>query len=129
MAEPSSIAPAIPTGVGRIEDEHTPAIPSPLNPDAATSRTRTREQREKKATLKKRELVDGDSQGPGKKLKTALKDSSFISPTRYRLPPPKPADFDPPKEPTLLPSIVKAGKQFYESSEQYAQNSLNSILC
>lgn len=33
----------------RVEDANTPIVSSPLNPDAAASRVRTREQREKKA--------------------------------------------------------------------------------
>ena len=33
----------------RLEDANTPIVSSPLNPDAAASRVRTREQREKKA--------------------------------------------------------------------------------
>ena len=116
MAETPSSAVLIP--IKHLEEEHLPVNPSPLNPDAAASRTRTREQREKKATLKKRELVDGDIQGPGKKPKTLPKDESYLSPTRYKLPAPKPTDFDSPKAPTLTPSLIKAGKQFYESSEQ-----------
>ena len=41
----------IPTSLSlnRIEDEHVPAVSSPLNPNATASQTRTREQREKKA--------------------------------------------------------------------------------
>lgn len=33
----------------RVEEANTPVVSSPLNPDAAASRVRTREQREKKA--------------------------------------------------------------------------------
>lgn len=133
-----STSSANPLPAARIEDEHIPAVSSPLNPDAAASRTRTREQREKKAvrgppapqllpkhnqaditpqTLKKRELADGETQGPSKKSKKPVKDLSVLSPIRYRLPSPKPTDFDPPKAPTLILASEKAGKPFYETTE------------
>jgi len=67
--------------------------------------------------LKKRELADGETQGPGKKAKKGAKDTSYISPIRYRLPSPKPTDFDPPKAPLLTPITEKAGKQLYETTE------------
>jgi COMPASS component BRE2 len=126
---------AAPLPAARIEDEHIPAVSSPLNPDAAASRTRTREQREKKAvvspkvdaspnltdivmqTLKKRELADGETQGPSKKAKKPVKDPSVLSPIRYRLPSPKPTDYDPPKAPTLILASEKAGMPFYETTE------------
>ncbi len=68
-------------------------------------------------TLKKRELADGESQGPGKKSKKAKEDTNYISPIRYRLPSPKPTDFDPPKAPVLIPVSEKAGRQLYETTE------------
>ena len=67
--------------------------------------------------MKKRELADGETQGPGKKIKKAAKDSSYVSPIRYRLPSPKPTDFDPPKAPVLVPVTEKAEKQLYETTE------------
>ena len=50
MAETAQPSPApTPSAIPKLENESTPAVSSPLNPDAAASRTRTREQREKKA--------------------------------------------------------------------------------
>ena len=108
-----------------------PVVPSPLNPDAATARARRpaapREQREKKESLKKREakgadgLRDGtpDSQSHGRKSKKQLEsESSIVSPMRYSIPAPKPADFDPPQAPVLTPTITVNEVQFHESSEQ-----------
>jgi COMPASS component BRE2 len=68
-------------------------------------------------TLKKRELADGEHQGPGKKVKKIKEDVSYISPIRYRLPSPKPTDFDPPKAPVLTPASERAGRQLYETTE------------
>lgn len=114
-----------------LEDEqHTPAVSSPLNPDGGTSRARRppppREQREKKESLKKREAKGGDaargatpdSQGHGRKSKNGPESTGVLSPIRYKLPAPKPNDFDPPKAPIFTPVLTKGGKQFHESSEQ-----------
>ena len=104
---------------------------SPLNPDFANSRGRkappAREQREKKESLKKREAkgIDNarsatpDGQAGGKKSKKAQEASSGgLALIRYKLPPPNPTDFDPPRPPVLVPSSYKSGRQFYETSEQ-----------
>ena len=45
------------------------------------------------------------------------KDTNTISPIRYRLPSPKPSDWEPPKSPILIPTNERAGRQFYETSE------------
>ena len=106
-----------------------PAVSSPLNPDATSSRSRRplpREQREKKESLKKREAkgVDStrsatpDTQTQGKKGKKSTQGSNVLSPIRYKLPSPKSSDFDPPKAPTFTPILTKAQRQFYESSDQ-----------
>ncbi|MCJ1334908.1 hypothetical protein MMC09_000173 [Bachmanniomyces sp. S44760] len=112
------------------DDQHIPAVSSPLNPDYANSRSRRpaapREQREKKESLKKREAkgVDNarsatpDSQGPAKNLSKGSPElSNVLSPIRYKLPAPKSTDFDPPKPPIFVPSLSKGGKPFFESSE------------
>ena len=125
---PSTIPQKRPLG---LEDEqHIPAVSSPLNPDFATSRARRppapREQREKKESLKKREAkgVDGaragtpDSQTTGRKTKKGTENNSVLSLIRYKLPAPNLTDFDPPKPPVLVPVFAKAQLQFYEASEQ-----------
>ena len=115
---------------GLDDEQHAPTVSSPLNPDFATSRARRppppREQREKKESLKKREAKGTDagrggtpdSQGHGRKTKKGPESSSILSLIRYKLPPPNPTDFDPPKPPILIPTIFHAEKQFYEASEQ-----------
>ena len=86
-----------------------------------------REQREKKESLKKREAKGADNsrartpdtQNHGRKTKkapdTATNTQSLI---RYTIPMPKRYDFDPPGAPVLVPSMTRAGRQFYESQEQ-----------
>lgn len=113
-----------------LEDEqHVPAVSSPLNPDAPTSRTRkapAREQREKKESLKKREAkgVDGarsatpDTQTTTKKSKKVEKAPDVVRPLRYYTKPPNPTDFDPPRGPLFNPILEKANREFNECFEQ-----------
>lgn len=128
----SSTPSAIPTKrpLGLEDEQHTPAVPSPLNPDSASSRARRppapREQREKKESLKKREAkgVDSgrgatpESQSHGRKSKKTADTTSILSPIRYKLPPPTLNDFEPPKAPVFTPVLSRGNTQFYESSEQ-----------
>lgn len=115
---------------GLEDEQHVPAVSSPLNPDSAAARTRkqpAREQREKKESLRKREAkgVEGtrhgtpDAPSQAKKAKKSTPPAIALSPIRYKLAPPKPTDFDPPKPPVLTPTYTRAQRQFYESSEQY----------
>ena len=76
-----------------LEDDHTPSIPSPLNPDAAArprpARAQAREQREKKDSLKKRESVGvtrgstPDQQNKKPKRKGSEVSLGVPSPIRY----------------------------------------------
>lgn len=87
-------------------DDHAPTIPSPLNPANARAPSKTpapaptpiqREQREKKESLKKREShPNGSSSSLGKRKANAT--HSYPSPQRFNVPPPRPSDFEPPKE-------------------------------
>lgn len=115
---------------GLEDEQHVPAVSSPLNPDFANARTRKqppREQREKKESLRKREAkgIEGtrhntpDTPSQGKKAKKSTPAAIILSPIRYKLAPPKPTDFDPPRAPVLTPTYTRAQRQFYESSEQY----------
>ena len=115
---------------GLDEEQHVPAVSSPLNPDFANARTRKqppREQREKKESLRKREAkgVEGtrhdtpDVPSQGEKAKKSVPAAIVLSPIRYKLAPPKPTDFDPPRAPVLTPTYTRAQRQFYETSEQY----------
>ena len=115
---------------GLDDEQHVPAVSSPLNPDFVNSRARKqppREQREKKESLKKREAKGGDGlrngtpdpQSGDKKTKKTKVDSIILSPIRYKLATPKSTDFDPPRAPVFTPAHVRAQVQFYESSEQY----------
>lgn len=125
---PSSVAPKRPFGL-EDEQQHVPAVSSPLNPDFANARTRkapAREQREKKESLKKREAkgTDGartgtpDAQSHVKKLKKPPPSPTTLSPIRYKLAAPKSTDFDPPRAPIFTPTHMRAQRQFYEGSEQ-----------
>lgn len=111
------------------DEQHAPAVSSPLNPDAAASKTRRlppREQREKKESLKKREAKVGDNarsgtpdtQNHSKKSKKNAPKVHVLSPIRYKLPAPKLSDFDPPNPPTFTLALERAGQQFHECSEQ-----------
>ncbi|KAL8975169.1 MAG: hypothetical protein Q9197_000593 [Variospora fuerteventurae] len=111
------------------DEQHIPAVSSPLNPDAATSRSRkapAREQREKKESLKKREAkgVDTarsatpDTQTHTKKTKKILKTPDVVRPLRYYTKPPNSSDFDPPRGPIFSPVLEKANREFNECFEQ-----------
>ncbi|MCJ1356964.1 MAG: hypothetical protein MMC33_006960 [Icmadophila ericetorum] len=141
-ATPSSIPQKRPLGID--DEQHAPAVSSPLNPDFASSRSRRpaapREQREKKETLKKREAkgVDGirgatpDSQSRGRssKLRKPV-ESDVLSPIKHpTLAPPKLEDFEPPKASTLTPTQTRAGRQYYETSEHvYNRKGYRYIHC
>lgn len=135
MASTNTGSSSIPIRRTQDEDLHVPAVSSPLNPDVASSRSRKgpapREQREKKESLKKRESkassVVADNRGGTPELNTGRKkfkttsETMVMSPTRYKLPPPKPMDFEEPKAPVLLPHHMLGDIQIYETSEQYDQ--------
>src|SRR2546421_1136684 len=102
-----------------LDDEHTPTVSSPLNPDfpssSKTSRTQDkpgsgRTTREKKESLKKREAKGSSSVADsrrtpersvgGKHGSTEFSQSS-LAPLRYKLPSPKITDFEAPGGPQM----------------------------
>lgn len=84
-----------------LEDDHAPAVSSPLNPEAKPRPAKPpppqREQREKKESLKKRE-ASGRANTPDTKQKAPV----TPSPMRYNIGPPKSTDFEPPKDPLMV---------------------------
>ncbi|PQE17959.1 Set1 complex component ash2 protein [Rutstroemia sp. NJR-2017a WRK4] len=122
-----------------LEDDHQPAVSSPLNPDFKSQKTgdetpgvRERASRAKKESLKKRESKAGslapDSSAratPDPKASSSSKKKSAanaVTPLRYKIPPPKIADFDAPRGPTLVPSHTKVAPdgteiQFHETTD------------
>ncbi|KAK0934934.1 transcription factor, contains a PHD finger motif [Friedmanniomyces endolithicus] len=94
---------------GLVLDGYSPAIPSPLNPHAS-SRTPApapmplpREQREKKDSLKKRESnPNGSASASSLGKRKANAAHAYPSPQRFNVPPPKPSDFDPPKDDIMV---------------------------
>ena len=109
-----------------VEDEHVPAVPSPLNPNPGKPKAApVREQREKKESLKKREAKGGPDSRSGTPDPRAPPERrlSDTGPLRYKLAPPKPSDFDLPRSPiTTLHHEVAVGDgaaiEFFETSEQ-----------
>jgi COMPASS component BRE2 len=118
-----------------IDEVHSPARPSPLNPDVKFAdppsqtdddgqASRLKPGRVKKETLKKRE-AKGDSIPPTPDPKAAVKEveQSESSPLRYKLAPPKLSDFDPHRGPVLAQhheAIMRDGDavEFFETSDQ-----------
>ncbi|KAF2733905.1 Ash2-trithorax family protein [Polyplosphaeria fusca] len=86
-----------------LEEDHAPAVSSPLNPNpdgAARARPRAppREQREKRETLKKRE-ASANTRGNTPNPKSSKQEGpSAQSPMRYSIPEPRATDYDAPKE-------------------------------
>lgn len=117
MAEPQppsrSNTPTIAAMRRPLEEDHIPAVSSPLNPNpnpsdaAARSRPRVppreREQREKRETLKKRE-ASGSTRASTPNPKTKkTKRAAADSPMRYSIPEPKAPDYNAPKDGVFLP--------------------------
>jgi COMPASS component BRE2 len=92
-----------------LEEDHAPAISSPLNPNpdaAARARPkappREREQREKRETLKKRE-ASANTRASTPNAKTVKKERPAAdSPMRYSIPEPRATDYEPPKDAIFL---------------------------
>ncbi|KAF2643861.1 hypothetical protein P280DRAFT_466587 [Massarina eburnea CBS 473.64] len=89
-----------------LEEDHIPAISSPLNPNpdaAARARPKAppREQREKRDTLKKRE-ASATTRGNTPTAKVKKSRPAADSPMRYSIPEPKPNDYDAPKDAIFL---------------------------
>ncbi|KAG5976192.1 hypothetical protein E4U55_007465 [Claviceps digitariae] len=119
------------------DDDHSPAVPSPLNPDFSnselppflhddTSQSKSsKPSRLKKDSFKKREAKAGG----GRDSSPVVPDHGSIkrfnnvdSPLRYKLAPPKPSDFDLPRGPvmTFHHEIKGQGGQeieFFETSD------------
>lgn len=143
--EPSLIREATPTASASItsipqkralEDDHQPAVSSPLNPDFKSKQddaplARERASRAKKESLKKRESKGGPhaqdtsaraTPDPKAPTKSKKRDSA-PAPMRYKLPPPKSTDFEAPRGPIFIPADTKTGPdgseiQFNETTDQ-----------
>ncbi|KAH8802721.1 hypothetical protein F5884DRAFT_710820 [Xylogone sp. PMI_703] len=116
-----------------LEDDHQPAVSSPLNPDfkAIKQEDAPRAVRAKKESLKKRESKgatlgsDSARSTPDPRAspqKQNGRKSSVIRPMRYKLPPPKLTDFEPPRGPVFVPAFTKPAPdggeiQFNETSD------------
>lgn len=133
---------ALPTPISSIpqkralEDDHLPTVSSPLNPDFKASKddtplARERTSRAKKESLKKRESKGGlhapdasNRATPDPKASTPKhkKGGNVLAPMRYKLPPPKPTDFEAPRGPVFVPSHSKPTEtteiQFCETTDQ-----------
>ncbi|RFU34856.1 hypothetical protein B7463_g1484, partial [Scytalidium lignicola] len=117
-----------------LEDDHQPAVSSPLNPDfkPVKQEDAPRAVRAKKESLKKRESK-GATLGPDSARATPDprsspqkqsngRRSSILRPMRYKLPPPRPTDFEAPRGPVFIPTFTKKAPdgreiQFNETSD------------
>ncbi|GAO18750.1 uncharacterized protein UV8b_04936 [Ustilaginoidea virens] len=116
------------------EDDHSPAVPSPLNPDANASELpphddvslpkASKSGRIKKDSLKKREAKAGgrDSSPATADYRAPREVDKVDSPLRYKLAPPKPSDFELPRGPVLtfhheITSCRGQAVEFFEASD------------
>ncbi|KAI0202498.1 hypothetical protein F4808DRAFT_77218 [Astrocystis sublimbata] len=132
------------------EDDHAPPRPSPLNPNPSSHDdqayvARDKPARTKKETAKKRESKagaagpDSSRATPDPSLKTKDGNNnttvSEASPLRYKLAPPRPADFDAARSPIFtphhqVPGLDGAAIQFYETSEHvYNKKNYHYLHC
>ncbi|KJK87647.1 hypothetical protein H633G_08475 [Metarhizium anisopliae BRIP 53284] len=132
--------PTPPTSLGSIpqkrafDDDHSPAVPSPLNPDVASASElpppddasqlkSSKPARAKKDSFKKRETKGGGrDSSPATPDHRSVKDQNNVdSPLRYKLAPPKPSDFELPRGPvmTLHHEVDGLGGrvEFFEASD------------
>ncbi|KAF4774315.1 SPRY domain-containing protein [Colletotrichum scovillei] len=125
---PSSTA--IPLKRPALEEDFTPSVPSPLNPDVRSTpkppgADEMPAKRNKKESLKKREskgAFGGDSNRGTPDPKHREPKQSDYSPMRYKLAPPKPSDFEPARGASFthhhnVPALDGSEIQFYETSE------------
>jgi COMPASS component BRE2 len=133
---PASEETSLPSSIPQkrvLEDDHLPTVSSPLNPDFNKApkdeapAAKERAARAKKESFKKREAkgpaapevkASPEPTGPTKQRKT----SDVLAPLRYKLAPPRLADFEPPQGPVFTPSHTIKGPdgapiQFYEASD------------
>lgn len=126
-----------------LEDDHVPAVSSPLNPDTSARKSlapeepgvMAREKRTKKESLKKREskaatnpagVAESSRATPDPKVpRKALKNvpPAEMAPARYILPLPKSTDFEPARGPLLVSHHEVTGPdgeqiEFLETTEQ-----------
>lgn len=130
-ATPTGTAPTSLPQKRSLEDDHTPAVSSPLNPDFKSTKQvqlpedtpMAREKRAKKESLKKRESkgAEGSHAAPDPKQRDPA--ATELAPIKYKLPPPKPADFEPSQGPLFTSHHEVLGLdgelvEFFEASEQ-----------
>ncbi|KAK3994915.1 hypothetical protein QBC44DRAFT_321504 [Cladorrhinum sp. PSN332] len=155
---PSLIPSSIPQKRALVEEDHSPAVSSPLNPevanktttqkvqiqapeDGANNQTMAREKRTKKDSLKKRESkgaagggIDSSRSSPVPN-KPPKEQPSEMAPLRYKLAPPKPTDFDLPRGPILaphheVPDLSGNPIEFFETSDHvYNKKSFHYTHC
>lgn len=126
-----------------LEEDHLPAVSSPLNPDPNSKKSlapeetgvMAREKRTKKETLKKRESKAATTQGSATESSRATPDPKQprkslknvpppeMAPARYILPLPKSTDFEFARGPTLVSHHEVEGPdgekiEFLETTEQ-----------
>lgn len=120
-----------------LEENHSPAVSSPLNPDGRPSEplppddsapNRSKSARTKKDSFKKREAKGSESARATPEPKSHAQketepDHTEASPLRYKLAPPKLADFEPPRGPFLTPhhkTVNQHGEEteFFETADQ-----------
>lgn len=102
-----AVLPAVASPIAPATGNHSPVVPSPLNPEVVPKQKparpppREREQREKKDSLKKRESAfsskDAASTIPSKRKASTTFAPIAPSPMRYSIPPPRSSDYEPPR--------------------------------
>lgn len=120
--EPTPSVSGFPSGLPQkraLEDDHSPAVSSPLNPDVKPAQkvqvqapednqaNMSREKRTKKDSLKKRESkgtgsggLDSSRATPDRKVHKDVP-ANELAPLRYKLAPPKLSDFEPSRGPVF----------------------------
>jgi COMPASS component BRE2 len=130
------LGPSIPSSLPQkraLEDDHSPAISSPLNPEVKSkvqvqfptddSQAMAREKRTKKDSLKKRESKGGPESSRATPDPKQRESQGELAPMRYKLARPKPTDFELSRGPVFtshheVEDTEGRTIEFCESSEQ-----------
>jgi COMPASS component BRE2 len=122
-----------------LEDDHTPAVSSPLNPEPKPQRVQVqiqddsqvmaREKRTKKDSLKKRESKGGTDSARATPDPKPRESPGDLAPVRYKLAHPKPTDFELSRGPVLtshheVQDLEGRTIEFFETSDQYVRHTM-----
>jgi len=141
-ATPSALQSTLPQKRA-LEDDHSPAVSSPLNPEPKAQKVQVqvdenqvnaREKRTKKDSLKKRESKGAPDSARVTPDPKQQEPPGELAPNRYKLAHPKPTDFEPSRGPVFtshheVQDPEARTIEFFETLDQYVPETTLSNIC